>query len=190
MVATASLSLGLGSKLPEFTLKNAVDGQVIASQDLFPAPALLVMFLCNHCPYVIHVRPEIRRLADDYLKQGVAMVAINSNSERTHPQDGPAAMKQLAQAEGWLFPFVFDEDQTTAHAFRAVCTPEFFLFDSQQSLVYHGQLDGSRPGSQRTLNGNDMRKALDAVLVGKTIDWPQTPSVGCSIKWAPGNQPK
>ncbi|MGD2154333.1 MAG: thioredoxin family protein, partial [Gemmatimonadales bacterium] len=141
------------------------------------------------CPYVQHVLKEFGRLAADYGSRGLAIAAINSNSAETHPQDGPEHMKALAIAEGWTFPFLFDESQAVAKEYRAACTPDFFLFDSQQRLAYRGQLDDSRPGNGIPVTGSDLRRAVDAVLAGSPIPEEQKPSMGCNIKWKPGNEP-
>jgi peroxiredoxin len=181
--------LALGTPIPSFSLPNAVDGRVVGPGDFADAPALLVMFICNHCPFVVHVRHELGRLERDYAVRGVAMVAINSNSASTHPHDGPDAMKKLAREQGWGFAFLFDETQAVAKAFRAACTPEFYVFDRDRKLVYRGQLDGSRPGNQVPVTGRDLRAALDAVLSSTPVAADQKPSVGCNIKWSPGNAP-
>jgi hypothetical protein len=146
------------------------------------------MFICNHCPYVVHVRDELGRLGRDYLPKGLAIVAINSNSVKTHPMDGPEHMKSLAESEGWAFPFLFDATQLVAKVFHAACTPEFYLFDRDHRLVYHGQLDDSRPDSDIPVTGKDLRAAIDAVLAGGVVSPVQRPSIGCSIKWDPGNE--
>lgn len=189
MALTPSTMLELGTRAPDFVLKNAVDGRTVSLQDFEGEPALLVMFICNHCPYVQHIRPELGRLAGDYRPEGLAIVAINSNSEETHPQDGPDAMKGLAVAERWDFPFLFDETQAVARQYKAACTPDFFLFDADRKLVYRGQLDGSRPGNGIPLTGVDLRAAIDAVLAGRPVAAEQKPSLGCNIKWAPGEEP-
>ncbi len=189
MALTPSTMLELGTRVPQFNLRNAADGRPVSPDDYADEAALLVMFICNHCPYVQHILSELGRLAADYLPRGAAVVAINSNSERTHPQDGPEHMKELAQAEGWQFPFLFDETQDVAKRFRAACTPDFFLFDGDRKLVYRGQFDDSRPGNGVPVTGRDLRAALDAVLVGAAVPEEQKPSVGCNIKWTPGNEP-
>lgn len=181
--------LPLGTSLPDFSLVNAADGQLVSPQEFADRKALLVMFICNHCPFVKHVRSELSRLASDYLPRGLGIVAINSNSTATHPQDGPENMKALARQEGWEFPFLFDESQEVAKAFTAACTPDFFLFDEERRLVYRGQLDDSRPGSGVPVTGHDLRQAIDAVLAGRPVPGDQKPSLGCNIKWAPGNEP-
>jgi peroxiredoxin len=188
-MATTSAILELGTKAPDFALPNVVDGRTVSLDDFEGAPALLVMFLCNHCPYVKHVLPELGRIARDYAPKGLAIVAINSNDVRAYPEDAPENMKRLAQEQGWTFPFLFDETQEVAKAYRAACTPDFYLFDAERRLVYHGQLDDARPGNNRPLTGKDLRAAIDAVLAGRPAPQPQAPSVGCSIKWKPGNKP-
>lgn len=189
MALTPSSMLALGTPAPAFTLPNSTDGQSVSLADYAGKPALLVMFICNHCPYVQHVMKELGRLAADYTPRGLAVVAVNSNSEETHPQDGPGHMRELADAEGWSFPFLFDGSQAVARQFRAACTPDFFLFDSEQRLVYRGQLDDSRPGKLIPVTGKDLRGAVDAVLAGDPVPQDQKPSVGCNIKWTPGNEP-
>ncbi len=189
MSAVPSTMLALGTKLPGFELQNAVDGRTVSSADYRNEPALLVMFICNHCPYVQHVKSGIGRIAADYAPRGVGVVAISPNDVAAYPDDAPEKMQALARAEGWRFPYLFDEAQTVARAFRAACTPEFYLFDEARTLVYRGQLDGSRPKNGVPVTGKDLRAALDALLAGRPIPAEQTPSVGCSIKWKPGNEP-
>ena len=175
--------LALGTPVPAFVLTNAVDDKPVSSSDFVDRRGLLVMFICNHCPYVVHVRDELGRVAHDYAAKGFGVVAINSNSALSHPEDGPAHMKTLAQQLGWKFPFVFDETQDVARALAAACTPEFYVFDRRQRLAYRGQLDDSRPGNREPIDGHDLRAALEAVLAGRAPSTAQTPSVGCSIKW-------
>ena len=188
MVNTPSTMLPLGTKAPDFSLTDAVSGHTVSLSDI-KGDALLVMFVCNHCPFVIHVRKEITRLAHEYMDRGVAVVAINSNSLETHPQDGPDHMKELAAELGWRFPFLFDKTQDVAKAYHAACTPDFFLFDADHKLVYRGQLDNSRPSNNLPVTGNDLRGAIDAVLSGDPVSSSQIPSIGCNIKWSPGNAP-
>lgn len=189
MVRTASTMRPLGMKAPPFSLMN-VDGREVSLSDFSDARALLVIFMCNHCPYVKHVASEIQRVAMDYMPQGVAVVGINSNDASTHPGDSPEQMVHEAEQRGYPFPYLFDEDQTVAKAYGAACTPDFFLFDKNQHLAYRGQLDGSRPKNDTPLTGSDLRAALDAVLSGKEIPQPQRPSIGCNIKWKEGNEPE
>ncbi|MGV3607452.1 MAG: thioredoxin family protein [Planctomycetaceae bacterium] len=189
MVRTASTMRPLGMKAPPFSLMN-VDGREVSLSDFSDARALLVIFMCNHCPYVKHVASEIQRVAMDYMPQGVAVVGINSNDASTHPGDSPEQMVHEAEQRGYPFPYLFDEDQTVAKAYGAACTPDFFLFDKNQQLVYRGQLDGSRPKNDTPLTGSDLRAAIDAVLSGKETPQPQRPSIGCNIKWKEGNEPE
>jgi thiol-disulfide isomerase/thioredoxin len=181
--------LELGTPIPDFALPNAVDGKTVSSGDFAGKRALLVMFICNHCPFVKHVKDQLTRLGEDYVPQDVGIVAINSNDVGKYPDDGPDHMKQLALAEGWQFPFLFDETQGVAQAFKAACTPDFFLFDGDGRLAYRGQLDGSRPGNEVPVTGSDLRAALDVVLSGEQVPAGQVPSLGCNIKWKPGNEP-
>jgi peroxiredoxin len=189
MAETPSTMLPLGTELPDFSLPDAVDGRPVSPQDHRGATAIVVMFICNHCPYVRHVLSEIGRVTRDYQPQGIAFIAINSNDIAQYPDDAPERMRELAQAERWTFPFAFDETQEVAKAFRAACTPEFYVFDEEQKLVYRGQLDGSRPGNNVAVTGKDLRAALDAILAGKDVPGKQAPSVGCNIKWKQGNAP-
>jgi thiol-disulfide isomerase/thioredoxin len=189
MVKTPSTMLELGTTLPEFSLPDAVSGRTVTDRDVATTRATVVMFICNHCPYVKHVMDELGRLSADYAPKDVSFVAINSNDIAAHPDDSPENMKALATARGWRFPFLYDEAQSTAKAFHAACTPDFFLFDGQQHLVYRGQLDDSRPGGDAPVTGRDLRAALDAVLGGRPVAAQQKASVGCNIKWKPGNAP-
>ena len=192
MVKTASDMLPLGTQAPDFRLPDSVTGKDVALSQLPADRPLLLMFLCNHCPYVVHVRDEFPRLAADYDGR-LAIVAINSNSLETHPQDGPDAMHALATEEGWSFPFLFDATQNVARAYHAACTPDFFLFsaarDGARRLVYRGELDGSRPGNSVPVTGQHLRAAIDCELDGRGVVAEQHPSLGCSIKWAPGHEP-
>lgn len=180
----------LGTRLPEFSLRNVVDGRTVSPVDFRDRAALLVMFICNHCPYVKHVKQEIGRVALDYAPRGVGIVAICSNDVAVVPDDAPEKMKALALVEGWRFPYLVDETQKVAQAFRAACTPEFYLFDRERKLVYRGQLDGSRPKNDVPVTGRDLRAALEALLSGKAVSLEQVPSVGCNIKWKKGNEPE
>ena len=198
MALTPSTMLALGSALPAFRLpvvsgglSNAAAADVLNSNEL-PAQPLLVMLICAHCPFVKHVEPELSRLADDY-SPAVTLLAVSSNSLSTHPQDGPDGLRHQAEQRQWDFPYLLDEQQSLAKALKGACTPEFYLFspDSSgvQTLRYRGQLDGSRPGNDLPLDGRDLRMALDAVLTGQPVSGEQQPSVGCNIKWHPGQEP-
>lgn len=188
MVRTASTMLPLGTKAPNFSLPN-IDGRTLSLKDFDGAPALLVIFMCNHCPYVKHVAPELVRLTHDYSPKGLSIVAINSNDAEAYPDDGPERMKEEAMAQGYAFPYLFDASQQIAQEYRAACTPDFFLFNGKRELAYRGQLDDSRPKTDRPLTGKDLRAAIDSVLAGQAIENPQMPSIGCNIKWRPGNEP-
>lgn len=188
MVKTASTMLPLGAQAPEFSLPN-VDGRIVSLSDYRGRPALLVMFLCNHCPFVKHVAAQLAALAQDYQPRGVGLVAINSNDVEAYPDDSPELMRQELDQRGYSFPYLFDESQEVAKAYRAACTPDFFLFDANHELVYRGQLDSSRPGSDIPVTGTDLRAALDALLAGQSVSQDQRPSIGCNIKWKPGNEP-
>jgi peroxiredoxin len=179
----------LGTTAPAFSLPDS-EGNTVSLDDFAAAPALLVMFICNHCPFVIHVRDELGRVAADYMPKGLAVVAINSNSIESHPQDGPENMKRLAIQEGWEFPFLFDETQEVAKAYKAACTPDLFLFDGDCKLLYRGQLDDSRPSNAIPVTGHDLRAAIEDVLAGAPVSIDQKPSVGCNIKWKRGNEPE
>lgn len=189
MAAVPSTMLPLGTKLPHFELPDAVSGKVVSSKALLDGRGALVMFLCNHCPYVVHVRPVLVPFVHEVMARGVKAVAINSNSLVTHPQDGPPNMKALAEQERFSFPFLFDETQKVAKEFRAACTPDFFLFGADGALVYRGQFDDSRPSKDTKVTGSDLRAAVDALLEGKPPLDPQRASIGCNIKWNPGNEP-
>jgi peroxiredoxin len=180
--------LALGTKLPPFALPD-LDGQVVSNGDFADAKALVVAFICPHCPFVSHVREAFARMAKEYRSRGVAVVAINSNDADAFPQDDLAGMTREASAAGFTFPYLHDEDQQVAQAFRAACTPDFFVFDRGGRLVYRGQFDGSRPGNAVPVTGSDLRAALDAILGGREVSPTQRPSIGCNIKWKPGRAP-
>ncbi len=188
MVQTPSTMLGLGTTAPEFTLLEPATGKRRSLSE-FNSAATVIMFICNHCPFVIHVRDEITRLAHDYTPKGVTFIGINSNSADSHPQDGPDHMAEMVHELGWTFPFLFDETQGVAKAYHAACTPDFYVFDGEKRLVYRGQLDDARPSSQTPVTGRDLRAAIDAVVAGKPVPSEQRPSIGCNIKWKPGNEP-
>ena len=189
MVRTASTMLPLGTSAPPFSLSDT-DGNTVSLEDFAGAKAILVMFICNHCPYVKHVANELKRLSDDYLPKGVAIVGISSNDAENYPDDSPEAMVKEKASRGYEFAYLYDADQSVAQAYSAACTPDFFLFDGEQKLVYRGQLDGSRPKSDTPVTGEDLRAAIDAVLSGSSPDASQTPSIGCNIKWKAGNEPQ
>lgn len=190
MALTPSTMLSLGTPAPDFRLPDTT-GRIVSLADFKNAPALLVMFLCNHCPYVKHLRNELAKVGREYQARGVAVVGINSNDVASHPEDSPAEMAKEAKATGYTFPYLYDETQAAAKAYRAACTPDFFLFDRDRRLVYRGQFDDSRPRVERPLpvTGKDLRAALDAVLAGQPVPANQKPSLGCNIKWKPGNEP-
>jgi thiol-disulfide isomerase/thioredoxin len=189
MVAVPSTMLALGTPVPDFALTDVVTGRRFSPADFAGARALLVMFICNHCPYVRHVLPELGRLERDYQARGLALVAINANDEQAYPADAPPEMAGLAREQGWGFPFLFDDAQEVARAFRAACTPDFYLFDRQGALAYRGQLDDSRPGNGAPVTGADLREAIEVTLAGRPVSREQRPSIGCNIKWKQGNAP-
>jgi peroxiredoxin len=182
MAATPSTMLPLGTPAPPFALPDT-EGRVVTLEDARGARALLVMFVCNHCPYVIHIREELARLARDYAPRGVALVAVSSNDVDRYPQDGPAEMRRLREEWRWDFPYLYDESQEVARAYQAACTPDLFLFDGELRLAYRGQFDDSRPSNTEPVTGRDVRAALDAVLAGRPVPAEQRPSIGCGIKW-------
>ena len=189
MALTASTMLPLGTRAPDFSLPDVVSGQIISLSTFRGKPALLVMFICRHCPYVKHVQHELARIGRDYTSQDVAILAISANNAAQYPEDAPEKLKAMAEELGFTFPFCYDETQATAKTYTAACTPDFFLFDTAQKLVYRGQLDNSRPGNAQPIDGHDLRTALDQVLVGQPVAPDQKPSIGCNIKWKPGNEP-
>jgi peroxiredoxin len=188
MVLTPSTMLPLETKAPDFSLPN-IDGQTVSLADFGQAKALLVVFMCNHCPFVKHIAPGLAQLARDYQPRGVAVVGINSNNTASHPADSPEQMVLEAENRGYTFAYLFDETQDVAKAYRAACTPDFYVFDKDQRLVYRGQMDSSRPDSGVPVTGADLRAALDAVLAGKPVAKDQKASIGCNIKWKPGGEP-
>jgi peroxiredoxin len=187
MAATPSLMTELGRKAPAFSLPDVLTHENVTLDQFKDRKALLVMFICKHCPYVIHVKPGLIQLARDYAKQSVGIVGISSNDARSYPADAPESLAKMARELG--FPLLYDETQEVAKAYRAACTPDFFLFDDQRRLVYRGQLDDSRPGNKKPLTGRDLRSAVDAALAGKPVSQEQRASIGCNIKWKPGNEP-
>ena len=188
MALTPSTMLPLGTAAPDFELADT-DGKTVSLADFKGAPALLVAFICNHCPYVKHVRHELARLGKEYQGKSVAVVGISSNDVATHPDDSPKMMAREKAEVGYTFPYLYDESQGAAHGYKAACTPDFYVFDKDQTLVYRGQLDSSRPGNPIPVTGKDLRSALDAVLAGKAVSDDQRPSIGCNIEWKRGNEP-
>lgn len=182
MALTPSNMSPLGTTAPDFRLPDT-NGKTVSLADFKAAPALLVVFMCNHCPYVKHIRAGLAQLARDYVRRGVAFVGINSNDVENYPDDSPANMAREAKSAGYIFPYLYDESQSVAKAYDAACTPDIFLFDKNQHLVYRGQLDDSRPGNGVPVTGRDLRAALDAVLSGQPVSPNQQPSIGCNIKW-------
>ncbi len=189
MVMVESTMLPLGTAAPEIALADVVSGQTVTLDSFVKARALLVMFICRHCPFVKHVQDELAHIGRNYGPQGLGIVAISANSLQTHPQDGPEHLKAQAEECGFTFPYCFDETQAVAKAYTAACTPDFFLFDGNQRLVYRGQLDDTRPSNGLPVTGKDLRAAVEAVLAGQPLSAEQRPSVGCNIKWTPGNEP-
>lgn len=189
MVMTQSTMLKLGTPAPDFRLPDVTSGKTVALADFAGKPALLVMFLCRHCPYVQHVKEGLARFAADYAPKDLAIVAISANDAKNYPEDAPESLKAFAREEGYGFPFCYDETQAVAKAYTASCTPDFFLFDGDRRLFYRGQMDDSRPGNGKPVTGKDLRAAADAVLAGKPPPTEQRPSVGCNIKWKRGNEP-
>ncbi len=183
MALTESTMKELGAALPQFTLADVVTGRMVSPEDYRDRKALLVMFICRHCPYVKHVELELARLGKDYEGKSVGIIAISSNDALNYPDDAPESLKEQALHLGFAFPYCYDESQEVARAFDAACTPDFFLYDEQRKLVYRGQLDDSRPGNGRPLTGADLRASIDAVLEGKPVSANQKPSAGCNIKW-------
>jgi peroxiredoxin len=190
MALTESTMLELGTEAPPFSLTDVVSGDTISLDDVAGRKGTLVMFLCAHCPFVIHVKKELARISADYEGKPIGIVAISSNDVETHPQDAPENLRKQAVEEGFRFPYLYDETQEVARAYTAACTPDFFVFDRDRRLVYRGQLDASRPSNDTPLTGEDLRAALDAVLYDTEVSADQKPSVGCNIKWKAGKEPK
>ena len=178
-----------GAEVPKFSLPDTVSGKTVSIDDFRGKKALLVIILCRHCPYVQHAKKAISQLAEDYAGKDIAIVAISANDPAAIPEDGPEGLKEMAAEEGFNFPVLFDETQQAAKALTAVATPDFFLFNKDRKLVYRGQMDSSRPGNDKPATGEDLRRAIDAVLSGQPVSREQKPSFGCSIKWKPGNEP-
>ncbi len=189
MVLTLSTMMPLGTVAPDFALPDT-EGRTVRLADFANAPALLVIFMCNHCPYVKHVRAGLADLARSLRAKGVAVVGINANDAKAYPDDSPEKMRLEAAEAGYTFPYLYDETQEVAKAYTAACTPDFFLFDADRRLVYRGQMDDSRPGNDEPVTGKDLRIAVDALLAGRPVPTEQKPSMGCNIKWRPGNEPE
>lgn len=189
MALIESTMLPLGSAAPDFALPDT-NGRLVSRDDFKGSRALLVMFICNHCPYVKQVRAQLSQLGRDYMPRGVSIVAINSNDPQISPNDSPEKMKEEVQLVGYPFPYLFDESQAVAKSYRAACTPDIYLFDAGFRLIYRGQIDESRPKNGLISTGKDIRAALDAVLASQPVPEPQIPSIGCSIKWRQGNEPQ
>jgi len=183
MARTESKMLALGTVAPEFSLLDTVSEKTMNLHSLNGEKGTVIMFICNHCPFVIHVNPEITKMAIEYQKKGIQFIAISSNDVEKYPEDAPHFMRIKAKAENYTFPYLYDEDQTVAKAYDAACTPDFFLFDKELKLVYRGQLDDSRPGNGLPLDGKDLRTAIENLIAGKQVNPTQKPSIGCNIKW-------
>jgi len=188
MVATNSTMLPLGSIAPAFKMPD-VKGHHVALSDFPDAIGIVIVFMCNHCPYVKHIRTGLAQLAKEYLPRGISVIGINSNDVANYPADSPAKMAEEVKSAGYVFPYLYDETQEVAKAYHAACTPDLFVFDQNKALVYRGQFDDSRPGNGIPVSGNDLRRALDALLAGTAVSPHQKPSIGCNIKWKPGNEP-
>ncbi len=189
MVKTASTMLALGTTAPKFELPDVVSGKTISLDTFSDCQALLVMFICQHCPFVKHVQDELSKIGQDYSQQPLGIVAISANDVANYPNDSPAKLKQMAQELNFNFPICYDETQQVSKAYTAACTPDFFLFDANNKLAYRGQLDSSRPSTDIPVTGEDLRKAIDLTLLNKPVDFTQNPSIGCNISWKPGNEP-
>lgn len=189
MVRTASTMLPLGTTAPDFSLPEC-GGDTISLHDVSGGKGLLVIFMCNHCPYVKHVADQLKSLSDEYMAKGVKVIGISSNDAEKYPDDSPEAMAKEKSDRGYAFPYVTDADQSVAQAYAAACTPDFYLFDAENKLVYRGQMDSSRPKTDIPVTGTDLRAAMDAVLAGDAPSEQQTPSIGCNIKWKEGKEPQ
>jgi peroxiredoxin len=188
-MAVASVMLPLGTPAPPFSLRDVVSGRVYSLESFKEKAGLLVMFICRHCPYVQHVEEELARLGRDYAERNLGLVGISSNDPAHYPDDAPERLKEWAERLGFTFPLCFDETQEVAKAYKAACTPDFYLFDARRRLVYRGQLDDSRPGNRLPVTGRDLRAAIEAMRAGRPVETDQKPSLGCSIKWKPGHAP-
>ncbi|MEX2639760.1 MAG: thioredoxin family protein [Balneolales bacterium] len=189
MADVQSTMLELGTRAPHFLLTDTVSGKTLSLDDFKANKALLVMFICNHCPFVKGIKQGLVQYALDYMPKGVGIAAINSNDSEKYPDDGPGKMKQDAETHGYPFPYLYDETQEVARAYRAACTPDFYLFDGNRELVYRGQFDSSRPGNSLAVTGEDLREATDRIRAGRPVPVNQAPSIGCNIKWKKGNEP-
>ena len=189
MALTPSTMLALGTKAPDFKLPDVVSGNTISLSTYATKKSLLVMFICQHCPYVQHIKQELGRIGNDYAKKDIGIIAISSNDAANYPDDAPDSLKAMTKAEGFTFALCYDESQEVAKAYTAACTPDFFLFNARRELAYRGQLDDSRPGNGKPVTGSDLRAAIDAVLTGKAVNPNQKASIGCNIKWKKGNEP-
>ena len=185
----STMILPLGTKAPDFDLPDAVSGRKISLKTFQDKKALLVMFICQHCPYVQHIKAELAKLGRDYAGKSIGIAAISANDAANYPDDSPENLKAMAKELGLTYPFCYDESQAVAKAYTAACTPDFFLFDDGRKLIYRGQLDDSRPGNGKPVTGRDLRAAIEAVLAGRPVSSDQKPSIGCNIKWKPGNEP-
>jgi len=183
MASTPSTNIALNFQAPDFTLPNTLSGEKISLSEIKSEIATVIIFMCNHCPYVLHVIDEISDLSKEYITKGISFVGISANDVENYPEDSPEKMKKLAEKIGFQFPYLYDESQDVAKAYDAVCTPEFHIFDKDLKCVYRGQLDASRPGNNVPVTGNDLRNALENILQGKPVSPNQFPSIGCSIKW-------
>jgi peroxiredoxin len=190
MALTESYMLPLETKAPLFELPNVMSGDVVSLEQLRGERGTLIIFMCNHCPYVVHLMDALVKTANEFSKKGVQTIAISSNSTISHPQDGPEIMKSLAEEKKFPFPYLFDEKQEVAHAYKAACTPDFYLFDAELGLYYRGRYDNSRPGNQNPITGKDLHEACSAMLNNKKSNQIQYPSMGCNIKWFEGNSPE
>lgn len=189
MALKESTMLALGTPMPDFALPDVRSQEIIRPKTFQDKVGLLVMFICRHCPYVVHVQEELTKLGREYQDKDLGILGVSSNDAAGYPADAPPRLQEMAEQLGWQFPYCYDETQSVAKAFTAACTPDFFVFDRQRYLVYRGQLDGSRPGNGQPVTGQDLRGALNAVLAGKPVNSQQRPSAGCNIKWKPGNEP-
>ncbi len=190
MALTPSTMLPLGTPAADFKLSDVISGKPVTLKDFASKKAFLVMFMCQHCPYIKHIKGELTRLGKDYLSKDIAVVGISSNDADNYPDDSPKELAKFAQTEGFAFPLLYDSTQNIAKSYTAACTPDLFLFNKERKLVYRGQLDDSRPGNGKPVTGRDLRAAIEAVLSDKPVSQEQRPATGCNIKWKPGNEPQ